>query len=68
MVVRCAVDELPEPLGEVLRRFFVQDESSRTIGEALGTIASGTPWRLWLLRHVLEGDSQVSGAPEATRG
>ena len=59
MVVRRALDELPPPFGEVLRRFFIDDESYRTIGEALGvpagTVASRISRGLSLLRAVLEG-------------
>ena len=61
MTVRRALDELPAPYGEALRRFFVEDESYRTIGAALGvpagTVASRISRGLTLLRRVLEDDS-----------
>jgi RNA polymerase sigma factor (sigma-70 family) len=58
MAVNFALDELPSPFGDALRRFFVEDESYRTIGEALGippgTVASRISRGLSLLRELLE--------------
>jgi RNA polymerase sigma factor (sigma-70 family) len=56
--VHCALDDLPAPFGEVLSRFFIEDQSYRTIGAALGvapgTIASRISRGLSLLRTVLD--------------
>jgi RNA polymerase sigma factor (sigma-70 family) len=61
MSVQRALDGLPEPYGEVLRRFFVYDQSYRMIGEALripsGTVASRISRGLSMLRKVLEPDA-----------
>lgn len=60
MTVARALDELPQQFGEVLRRFFLEDQSYRTIGEALGvppgTVASRISRGLTLLRELLAGD------------
>ena len=64
MTVARALDELPVPFGEALRRFFLEDESYRTIGEALGvppgTVASRISRGLALLRELLAGEELVS--------
>jgi RNA polymerase sigma factor (sigma-70 family) len=64
LTVRRALEELPPPFGEVLRRFFIEDESYRTIGAALGlpsgTVASRISRGLSLLRAVLE-DGPATG-------
>lgn len=61
MTVQRALDELPAPYDEVLRRFFIHDESYRTIGEALGipagTVASRISRGLSMLRAVLKPDA-----------
>ena len=53
-----ALAELPENCREILDRFFAQDESYRTIGEALGlpggTIASRIS-RCWQTRDTYSG-------------
>jgi RNA polymerase sigma-70 factor (ECF subfamily) len=58
MMVRRALDELPPPFDEVLRRFFIEDQSYRTIGAALGvpagTVASRISRGLSMLRELLE--------------
>jgi RNA polymerase sigma-70 factor (ECF subfamily) len=60
MAVNLALDELPEPFGDALRRFFVEDQSYRTIGEALGipagTVASRISRGMSLLRQLLDAD------------
>ncbi|MGB2953461.1 MAG: sigma-70 family RNA polymerase sigma factor [Gaiellaceae bacterium] len=61
--VHQALDELPEHCREILDRFFAQDESYRTIGEALdlpaGTIASRISRCLQKLRDHFEGRNPV---------
>jgi RNA polymerase sigma factor (sigma-70 family) len=58
MEVRRALDGLPAPFGEVLRRFFIEDQSYRAIGAALdlppGTVASRISRGLSLLRAGLD--------------
>lgn len=60
MTVQRALDDLPGPFGEALRRFFIDDQSYRTIGAALGvpagTIASRISRGLSMLRDVLDRD------------
>jgi RNA polymerase sigma factor (sigma-70 family) len=60
MTVQRALDGLPAPFGEALRRFFIDDASYRTIGAALGvpagTIASRISRGLSMLRGVLDSD------------
>jgi RNA polymerase sigma factor (sigma-70 family) len=60
MAVRRALEELPDPFAEVLKRFFLEDQSYRAIGEALGmpagTIASRISRGLTMLRELLEED------------
>ena len=62
MVVREALDCLDEPFREVIRRFFIADESYRAIGEALelppGTVASRISRGLVMLREALEEEAQ----------
>lgn len=57
MTVQRALDELPAPFGDVLRRFFLEDQSYRTIGAALGvpagTVASRISRGLSMLRETL---------------
>ena len=59
MTVREGLDALGEPCREILDRFFVRDESYRTIGEQMeipaGTIASRISRCLTKLRGLLEG-------------
>src|SRR3954451_13893465 len=59
MAVHDAMRTLPEHCAEILDRFFTQDESYRTIGEALeiapGTIASRISRCLSKLKRQLEG-------------
>jgi RNA polymerase sigma factor (sigma-70 family) len=59
MTVRAGLEELDESCREILDRFFCEDESYRTIGEALGlpagTIASRISRCLAKLRSLLEG-------------
>jgi RNA polymerase sigma-70 factor (ECF subfamily) len=61
MVVQEALRELPPMLRDTLERFFVHDESYRTIAGALalapGTVASRISRGLSLLRSALEGDA-----------
>lgn len=61
MAVRRALEELPDPFAEVLRRFFLEDQSYRAIGETLGmpagTIASRISRGLTMLRELLEEDA-----------
>jgi RNA polymerase sigma factor (sigma-70 family) len=58
MTVARALEDLPAPYGETLTRFFVHDESYRTIAEALGipagTVASRISRGLAMLREVLD--------------
>jgi RNA polymerase sigma-70 factor (ECF subfamily) len=58
LTVQCALDDLPAPFGEVLSRFFIEDQSYRTIGAALGiapgTVASRISRGLTMLRAALE--------------
>jgi RNA polymerase sigma-70 factor, ECF subfamily len=64
MAVRRALEELPDPFAEVLRRFFLEDQSYRTIGEAMGmpagTIASRISRGLTMLRELLEADAAAA--------
>lgn len=64
LVVRDAVETLPENCREILDRFFTRDESYRAIGEALGlppgTIASRISRCLGRLRQQLEGRKAVA--------
>ena len=64
MTVGRALDQLPDPFGEVLRRFFLEDQSYRAIGEALrmpaGTIASRISRGLTMLRELLEEDAAAA--------
>jgi RNA polymerase sigma-70 factor, ECF subfamily len=61
MTVQRALDGLPEQFAEVLRRFFLEDHSYRTIGDALGvpagTVASRISRGLSMLRELLEQDA-----------
>lgn len=61
MTVREALVKLPEHQQEILERFFVNDESYRTIGDALqippGTVASRISRALAALREELDGRS-----------
>jgi RNA polymerase sigma factor (sigma-70 family) len=61
LTVHEALAETPEHCREILDRFFAQDESYRTIGDALdlppGTIASRISRCLSRLRELLEGRS-----------
>jgi RNA polymerase sigma factor (sigma-70 family) len=64
MAVRAALDNVGDPCREILDRFFCQDESYRTIGDALeipaGTIASRISRCLEKLRTELDGRSRPS--------
>jgi RNA polymerase sigma-70 factor (ECF subfamily) len=64
LAVRRALEELPDPFAEVLRRFFLEDQSYRAIGEALGmpagTIASRISRGLTMLRELLEEDAAAA--------
>ena len=64
--VHDALATLPERCGEILDRFFAQDQSYRTIGDELdlpsGTIASRISRCLAKLRAALEGRNAASGA------
>jgi RNA polymerase sigma-70 factor (ECF subfamily) len=66
LIVHEALAATPEHCREILDRFFAQDESYRTIGEALdlppGTIASRISRCLARLRELLEGRSDGSTA------
>ncbi len=59
--VRAEVDALPEHCREVVLRFFIRDESYRTIGEAMdippGTIASRISRCLTTLREQIGSDA-----------
>src|SRR4051794_29170383 len=61
LTVHDALEQTPEHCREILDRFFAQDESYKTIGEALdlpsGTIASRISRCLTRLREHLEGRS-----------
>jgi RNA polymerase sigma factor (sigma-70 family) len=63
MDVREGLDEVGEPCREILDRFFVRDESYRTIGDALelppGTIASRISRCLAKLKEILEGGKKI---------
>lgn len=58
ITVQRALDELPAPFGDVLRRFFIEDQSYRMIGAALGlpagTVASRISRGLSMLREALD--------------
>jgi RNA polymerase sigma-70 factor (ECF subfamily) len=62
ITVQRALDELPAPFSEALRLFFIEDQSYRTIGAALGvpagTVASRISRGLSLLREVLDDDQE----------
>lgn len=62
MTVQRALDDLPAPFGEMLRRFFIEDQSYRTIGAGLGvapgTVASRISRGLSMLRVVLDSDQR----------
>jgi RNA polymerase sigma factor (sigma-70 family) len=64
MSVRAALDSVGDPCREILDRFFCQDESYRTIGDALeipsGTIASRISRCLEKVRTELDGRNQGS--------
>jgi RNA polymerase sigma factor (sigma-70 family) len=59
MSVRAALDAIGDPCRDILNRFFCEDESYRTIGDALGlpagTIASRISRCLGKLKSELEG-------------
>ena len=61
LIVRRALDRLPQQCREVLDRFFARDESYRTIGHALeippGTVASRISRCLQRLRQQLEEEN-----------
>jgi RNA polymerase sigma-70 factor, ECF subfamily len=63
MTVYRALDELPSPYREAISLFFLQDQSYRTISEALGisagTVASRISRGLAMLREVLAADPGV---------
>lgn len=65
MTVRRSLDQLPAPFDEALARFFLKDQSYRTIGDALGipagTVASRISRGLSMLREILDG----AGPPAA---
>lgn len=71
LTVRAAMERLPEHQREILDRFFVRDESYRTIAEALdlapGTIASRISRALGALRADIEGRSVDPGASTTHR-
>jgi RNA polymerase sigma factor (sigma-70 family) len=64
MMVSRALDALPTPFQEAVRLFFLEDQSYRTISEALGisagTVASRISRGLAMLREVLEADQKVA--------
>ena len=66
MTVREALVKLPAHQQEILERFFVRDESYRTIAEALaipaGTVASRISRALAALRQELDGRSSETNA------
>jgi RNA polymerase sigma-70 factor (ECF subfamily) len=70
LAVREALEQTPEHCREILDRFFAQDQSYRTIGEALdlpaGTIASRISRCLRRLRELLEGRTEAGG-PSGSR-
>jgi len=59
MSVRAALDAIGDPCRDILNRFFCDDESYKTIGDALGlpsgTIASRISRCLAKLKSELEG-------------
>ena len=65
LVVREALDAVGNPCAELLDRFFCQDESYKTIAEALGlpagTIASRISRCLAKMREQLEGRNSAAG-------
>jgi RNA polymerase sigma-70 factor (ECF subfamily) len=67
IAVQRALDDLPAPFGEALGRFFLMDQSYRTIGEALcvpaGTVASRISRGLSMLRAVLDPDGERPPKP-----
>lgn len=64
MTVRAALDEVGDPCRDILDRFFCQDESYHTIGDALdipaGTIASRISRCLEKVRTQLDGRNRPS--------
>jgi RNA polymerase sigma factor (sigma-70 family) len=66
LALHAAMRTLPEHCAEILDRFFSQDESYRTIGEALelpsGTVASRISRCLTRLRSELEGEGRNAAA------
>jgi RNA polymerase sigma-70 factor (ECF subfamily) len=66
LALHAAMRTLPEHCAEILDRFFSQDESYRTIGEALelpsGTVASRISRCLTRLRGELEGEGRNAAA------
>ena len=67
MSVRHALGRLPEQQREMLERFFVQDQSYRTIAEELsipaGTIASRISRALAMLRNEFMEENAVAARP-----
>jgi RNA polymerase sigma-70 factor (ECF subfamily) len=63
MTVYRALDQLPSPYREAITRFFIQDQSYRTISAALGisagTVASRISRGLAILRAVLEAEPRL---------
>jgi len=70
LTVHDALGQTPEHCREILDRFFAQDESYKTIGQALelpaGTIASRISRCLGRLRELLEGRNEA-GPPSGDR-
>jgi RNA polymerase sigma-70 factor (ECF subfamily) len=68
--VQQALAGLPEPCGEILDRFFCQDQSYETIGDALGlpagTLASRISRCLGELREHLEGNQALPAPSRRT--
>jgi RNA polymerase sigma factor (sigma-70 family) len=62
--VRRALAELPDPYRDVVQRFFIGDQSYRTIAAELGlpagTIASRISRGLAMLRELLEGSAELA--------